>query len=146
MMIWYLYSPSLSRYRFLCKQSGMDDFAFGARFTLGHCRFPELGQIGSGTSLSDRFLYAGGVAGGGTLQEGVLYRWTKLFAAHTWRGRRSGDAGKNGNENKPLVNRSYPHHICMKWKNDVLLGTKVEGCPHAKSMGCTNKCLPLIIL
>lgn len=61
----------------------MDNFAFCARFTFGHCRLTQLGQVGAGTSLSYRFLYAGGVAGGGTLQEGSLYRWPKLFAAHT---------------------------------------------------------------
>jgi len=81
-------------YRFLCEQSGMDDFSIGTRFEAGNRWFPQLGKVGPGASLSHGILHAGGVARGRSLQEGGLHRRPELLAAHTRRGWSSRNAGK----------------------------------------------------
>lgn len=70
--------------RFICQQSGMDNLTIRSGITIGHCWFIKFGQIGAGTSLLDRFVYARGVTRRWPIQKGDIHRQSKSFAADTW--------------------------------------------------------------
>lgn len=79
--------------RFICEQPRMDNIPIRSGITIGHCWLTEFRQVGARTSLSDRIVYARGIARGWSLQKGDFYRQSKLFIINSRRRRSTRDAG-----------------------------------------------------
>lgn len=71
----------------------MDDRAHSTGAAARHRGIAQLGQVHAGAPLLDGRIHPGGVAGGGTLQEGGVYRQSELFVADPRRRRPTRNAG-----------------------------------------------------